>query len=92
MSAYLSVRPVNFGSLFIHSDCSVLTRYQFNFVLKKCFVLLRLNHLHFTAHSFRIGAATEAARLGLDNSVIKRLGRWESDRFNIYIRPDLVVS
>ncbi|KAM9324294.1 uncharacterized protein PAF06_000315 [Gastrophryne carolinensis] len=38
-------------------------------------------------HSFRIGAATEAARLGLPVDLVKKLGRWESKRFMSYIRP-----
>ncbi|CAH2324730.1 micronuclear linker histone poly -like, partial [Pelobates cultripes] len=39
----------------------------------------------FGTHSFRIGAATEAARLGLGDEVVKRIGRWESVRFRSYI-------
>ncbi|OCT97217.1 hypothetical protein XELAEV_18009446mg [Xenopus laevis] len=42
------------------------------------------------SHSFRIGAATEAARLGLSEAVVKRIGRWESRRFKNYVRPTLV--
>jgi hypothetical protein len=39
-------------------------------------------------HSFRIGLATEAGRLGLPDHLIKTLGRWESDSFLVYIRMD----
>ena len=38
----------------------------------------------YTGHSFRIGAATTAAARGLEDSVIKTLGRWES---SAYLRP-----
>lgn len=92
ISYYLSIRPKQLGSFFLHQDGTVLTRFQFNSVLKLCLHALKLEHYNLTAHSFRIGAATEAARLGLDNEVIRRLGRWDSDRFKMYIRPHLTVD
>lgn len=39
-------------------------------VLKKCLTHLKLSHLRITTHSFRIGAATEAARIGLEEKAI----------------------
>lgn len=92
ISHYLAIRPFCLGSLFIHEDKSVLTRFQFNSLLKKCLHYNRLDAFKFTSHSFRIGAATEASRLGLESNLIKKLGRWESDRFQLYIRPQFVVS
>lgn len=92
MSRFLAVRPFCLGSLFIHEDLAVLTKFQFNFILKKSLTFLNLDHLKITSHSFRIGAATEAARLGLHDSLIQKLGRWESDRFRLYVRPNLIVN
>ena len=40
----------------------------------------------FTSHSLRIGAATQAANVGIPESTIKVLGRWSSDSFKLYIR------
>lgn len=91
-ASYLALRPPCFGDFFIHKNRSVLTKFQFNFILKSSLRYLNLDVFNFTSHSFRIGAATEAARLGLDSSLIKRLGRWESDRYRIYVRPNLIVS
>lgn len=39
-------------------------------------------------HSFRIGAATHAARLGYSENSIQKMGRWNSDAIKKYIRLD----
>ena len=41
---------------------------------------------NYAGHSFRIGAATTAAQKGLQDSLIKTLGRWESAAYTSYIR------
>ena len=40
----------------------------------------------YTGHNFRIGAAKIAASCGLPDHLIKILGRWSSDAYQIYIR------
>ncbi|XP_069588341.1 uncharacterized protein [Ranitomeya imitator] len=89
--SWLALRPVGELSFLIHKDLSPITKFQFNSVLKKCLRLLDLGNVNISSHSFRIGAATEAARMGLDESIIKKLGRWESDRFKLYVRPSLLI-
>jgi hypothetical protein len=41
---------------------------------------------HYSGHSFRVGAATTAARAGLCQATIKMLGRWESSAYKRFIR------
>ncbi|KAM4036363.1 uncharacterized protein ACNLHF_015289 [Anomaloglossus baeobatrachus] len=87
---YVSRRPNIQGSLLIHEDCKSLSQFQFTAVLKKCLTILGESPNAFTSHSFRIGAATEAARWGLEPDIVKKIGRWESSRFKSYIRLHLL--
>lgn len=90
-SQFLAIRLFHVGNFFIHSDKLPLTKYQFSAVLHRCLKYDGLHCFKFTTHSFRIGPTTEAARMGLDEAVIKRLVRWASGRFNLYVRPNLSV-
>ena len=40
----------------------------------------------YTGHSFRIGSATTADRVGIPDNMIKTLGRWSSEPYRLYIR------
>ena len=87
---FCSVRPGLGGSFLVHQDGSALSRFQFLAVFRKCVVAAGYNPREYATHSFRIGAATEAARAGLDAAAVKRIERWDSDRFRIYVRPQLL--
>ena len=41
---------------------------------------------HYSSHSLRIGAATEAAAVGLPDWLIQSAGRWRSEAYKRYIR------
>ena len=40
----------------------------------------------YTGHSFRIGAATTAAKCGVEDSLIQTLGCWKSTAYLAYIK------
>ena len=69
---YLVVRGPREGSLFMFSDG------------RRCRALGHPSK--YCGHSFRIGAATAAAERGMEDSVIKTLGRWRSLAYLEYIR------
>lgn len=87
---YLEVRDCCGGPLLVHKDGSFLSTYQFVQVFRKGLERMGLVAKEFSSHSFRIGAATEAARWGLGPEAVKRIGRWESERYKIYVRPQLL--
>ena len=77
LCSYLSLRGEREGPLFIHEDGSPLTRSYFVEGIREA--LKRLGHHdvnQYAGHSFRAGAATTAAALGVEDSIIKLLGRF----------------
>ncbi|XP_073533070.1 uncharacterized protein [Phyllobates terribilis] len=96
MCLVLCVREFGLGPgghkspLLVHEDGSFLSGYEFLAVLKKCLEAGSILPKEYGGHSFRIGAATEAARRGLGDELVKKIGQWESIRFRSYIRPALL--
>lgn len=91
---YLEARPqpvptpgIDQGFAFFRQfDGSPLTRQAFNRVLHRSISFLGLPAHYYTAHSFRIGAATSAAMAGFSDSHIQKMGRWVSGAYRGYIR------
>ena len=54
--------------------------------VKKALQLAGADASDFNGHSFRIGAASTAAANGMEDSLVKTLGRWESDAYQRYIK------
>lgn len=90
---YLSIRDTHFKSkfqqpsdpLFLTEEGIPLSRNQFLQYLKTVLMSTGLDHSQFTGHSFRIGAATTAAKSRVEDHLIKTLGRWSSDCYQRYI-------
>ncbi|KAE8597619.1 hypothetical protein XENTR_v10016535 [Xenopus tropicalis] len=91
VTAFASLRRAGTNFL-VHEDGSPLTRYQFSRLFNRCLERLGLNKKEFGTHSFRIGAATEACLQGLSESAVKTVGRWKSNCFASYVRPNLIVN
>ena len=86
MLAYLARRPCQPGPLFMFRDGLPLSRPKLVHRLREALNSTGVDDSGFSGHSFRIGAATAAARAGLSDSLIKTLGRWKSSAFSLYIR------
>ena len=83
---YLQERGMGPGPLFRYRDGRVLTRPRFAAAVRSALKKAGVDQSKYCTHSFRIGAATTAAARGIEDSVIKTLGRWESLAYLQYIR------
>ena len=86
MLGYLVQRGSAPGPLFVFNDGHPLTRDRFVSALQRALADAGIDSSLYAGHSFRVGAATTAALQGLQDSLIKTLGRWESSAYQIYIR------
>jgi hypothetical protein len=84
--AYLRIRGLSPGPLFVLPDRSYLTRQRFADMVAKVLHQAGLNDQHYSTHSFRIGAATSAKDAGISDAHIKMLGRWRSEAYQLYVR------
>ena len=82
---YLRARGTEPGPLFCFKDGHPLTRARFATEVRAVLSKVGVEQLKYCTHSFRIGAATTAAAKGIEDSVIKTLGRWESLAYLQYI-------
>ena len=83
---YLSARGNRPGPLFVTSSNQTVTRAQFCTCLRDALRACGLDPSRYKGHSFRIGAASHAALIGLSDAQIRTVGRWKSNAFLKYIR------
>ena len=86
---FLTARPR--GPLFSFRSGRLLTRSAVVNLLKDAARQVGLPYNSLKGHSFRIGAASTAAAAGLPDWLIKVLGRWSSDCYQLYIRTPRTV-
>lgn len=75
LQAHLNGQKQTLGPLFRHKNGSFLSQFQFMAVLRLTLIKIGLPAREYGSHSFRIGAATTAAGLGLKEGRIKGIGR-----------------
>ena len=86
MLHYLASRGDRPGTFFITAEGQTITKQWFVAQLREVLAAVGLPQEQYAGHSFRIGAATTAALVGIEDSTIQALGRWHSAAFLQYIR------
>lgn len=91
--SYLTLRGSHPGPLFLHENGLPLNRSLLTDRLRAILLSAGVPG-NFSSHSFRIGAATSAAKAGIPDHLIQLLGRWKSDAYKQYIRtpPDMITG
>ncbi len=85
--AYLAIRPPTPNPLFLTQSGIPLSRDTLVSLIRSTLSSTGLDVSLFNGHSFRIGADTTAAQVGLPDSTIQLMGRWKSSVFTRYIQP-----
>ena len=83
---YMVRRGQQPGPFFVLESGQFLTKERFVKAMHEALTSLGYNCSLYAGHSFRIGAATVAAQHGVQDSLIKTMGRWESAAYLRYIR------
>ncbi len=87
----LACRPPKPGFLFRFEDGSLLTQERLGRELKHVLEAIGMDTRDYSGHSFRIEAATVAARKVFSDSLIQTLGCWKSSAVLNYIRTDVAT-
>ena len=58
----------------------------FNKLIRDVASWLGLKTKHYSSHCFRAGGATTATNRGIAPHVIKQMGRWTSNCFELYVK------
>ena len=83
---FLQARGISPDPLFLFEDRRPLTRQRFVVLVRDALRKVHIDQSKYCGHSFRIGAATTAAAKGMEDCIIKILGRWESLAYLQYVR------
>ena len=84
--SYIEVRGLQPGPLFVWQNGQQLTRQVLVNRIREALSSVGVDPAPYSGHSFRIGAATSAAAAGVEDAVIKILGRWSSSAYLAYVR------
>ncbi len=89
MEKWLEIRGCQAGPLFSDNRGNMVTASQVAKTLKKTLQWVGLDSKTYGTHSFRIGRCSDLAKQGASEAKIKFYGRFHSDAFLKYIRPQI---
>ena len=84
----LKEKHMSFGQnshLFSWPGANMSVKY-FNKLIRDVAAWLGLKTKHYSSHCFRAGGATTATNRGIAPHVIKQMGRWTSNCFELYVK------
>ena len=84
--AYISARGTEPGPLFHFQSKAPLSREALVRELRTALQRAGMDPSPYSGHSFRSGAASTAAAAGVQDSLIKILGRWQSSAYQLYVQ------
>ena len=84
--SFVADRGLQPGPLFVHHDGRPVTRQWLVNRVREAIAFAGMDPTPFSGHSFRSGAATTAAAAGVEDAVIKTLGRWSSQAYQVYVQ------
>jgi hypothetical protein len=80
------------GPLFCWTDGRSFTVNEVRSAVRACMQAAGRDPARFGAHSLRIGAATAALAAGVSPQLIRLMGRWSSDVYELYCRMSLQAA
>ena len=83
---YLANRGTKLGALFLQADTSPFSKSKLVEEVRSALTKAGLPPKDYAGHSFCIVAATTAATVGIQDSTVQILGRWQSASYQRYIR------
>ena len=92
LQKYLALRPSGPGPVFVSTHGKPITRQQFLGALHSSVRFRSLDPSLYNTHSFRIGRSTDMMVQGYSDAQIRAVGRWKSDAYKRYIRPDIISA
>ena len=84
--AYLRIRGNTVGPFFQFHDGTPLSREQLVTRVRQALLSAGKDPASYSSHSFRIGATSTAAEMGVEDSLIKILGHWQSSAYQRYVK------
>lgn len=91
---YISLRQqvTSTSPLFIDPSGSILQKTTFVNAVRLLLSMIGEKPSEYSGHSFRAGAATTADESNFQTHEIKKLGRWSSEAFHLYLRDPKIAS